>query len=189
MSGGETAMTTSDRDEGPDTGVASDQAFQMVSTDHHGRELRLRSEGYARAFSSILAVVFTLSLTFWVWRAAKFIDPCRQLADQIGINLDGCAAPPDWLRYAQFAVAIAGAVIGAILVGYLVRFAVTRRTWPYRRNMAAIFGVLAGVWVILYGIGALHIEKLVFGVIVIALTVVFGLVTLYVWRTRSKEVL
>lgn len=177
-------MTPSDRDDGPAPAGEGGEAFQLVLTEHHGRELRLRSEGPARVVSSVVAVLFAASLALWFRTAQMLREPCGQLEDQIDIDLHGCLEPPAFLRSAQFAIATVGVVVGAVVVAYLIRFAVTGRTWPFRRVVAAIFGVLAGVWVILYGVGAIYIYPPVFGALLIAVTLLFGLVTFSVWQNR-----
>lgn len=158
------------------------ETFRLVSTNF-GLDLRLLSERRARLIASALAIAVAASLGLWLYRAAMLLDACRSVGTQTG-----CVQPIQLLRWTQFLFAIVGAVAGAVVIGYLMHFAATGRTWRARKVPALIFSILAGVWMILYGLGALFVGKLWFGAAVIAFTLLIGIGALMARRTRRSDV-
>jgi len=109
-------------------------------------ELYIKSPRLARIGAALLTAFVAIGTGQWASTAYELFRP-RELV------CEGCA--PDWYRWTQLVLAIAGIIVALITMAYLAYFASSGRIWRRWRGVATTFGILAASWTALWWFVAL----------------------------------
>jgi hypothetical protein len=127
-----------------DTAAIAAEAGDATWGDHRRvPELYIKSPRLARIGAALLAIFVAIGTVRWAWVAYLLFRPQ-------GLVCEGCA--PDWYRWTQLALAVAGIAVALGTMAYLVHFATTGRIWRRWRGVAMTFGALAASWTALWWI-------------------------------------
>jgi hypothetical protein len=109
-------------------------------------ELYVKSPRLARIGVALLTAFVAIGTARWAWTAYELSRPPELVCA-------GCA--PDWYRWTQLVLAIAGIIVALVTMAYLAYFASTGRIWRRWRGVATTFGILAASWTALWWFVAL----------------------------------
>lgn len=109
-------------------------------------ELYVKSPRLARIGAALLTAFVAIGTARWAWTAYELSRPPELVCA-------GCA--PDWYRWTQLVLAIAGIIVALVTMAYLAYFASTGRIWRRWRGVATTFGILAASWTALWWFVAL----------------------------------
>jgi hypothetical protein len=109
-------------------------------------ELYVKSSRLARIGAALLTAFVAIGTARWAWTAYELSRPPELVCA-------GCA--PDWYRWTQLVLAIAGIIVALVTMAYLAYFASTGRIWRRWRGVAMTFGILAASWTALWWFVAL----------------------------------
>lgn len=118
-----------------------------------GREVRLRDHRSARVIAGVLAVLLAAGIARWLKVAVDGVRACA------GRSRLECEPAPAAIRWAQVVLAVGGAVAGAVVVAYCVRFAALATVWRRRAAVVAVFLALTTAWVVVFGVGAVMVRS------------------------------
>ena len=103
-------------------------------------ELYVKSDRVVRIGAGVLSGLLILGGIGWALKSISLFSP-------VGLVCGDCA--PDWFRWTQGLLALAGVAATFVLVAYLSFFSATGSIWRRRRGVATMFGGLVAAWSIL----------------------------------------
>jgi hypothetical protein len=103
-------------------------------------ELYVKSDRVVRIGAGVLSGFLVLGAVIWTLESISLFSPT-------GLVCGECA--PDWFRWTQGVLALAGVAATFVLFAYLAYFSATGSIWRRRRGVATMFGGLVAAWSIL----------------------------------------
>ncbi len=96
-------------------------------------ELYIESDRLARFIAGLVTVVVVVGTISWI----------REAAARFGVP---AVVRPDWFRWTQLSLAVAGFVVTVLFLVHLTRYTVTGLVWRYWRATTLAFAIASAGW-------------------------------------------